>query len=226
MKTLCPICSNILLRHLDRRKVLWLCLRCRQEMPNFDLVMLNAISKKLPKSCDRLDIHEKNNLKSQIDAISQVILCKPKIIDLFILNKIDMILFNTFINSEQYITSKQERSPEMEPQSAKTSNLTKANFLRDSEIILLYICQAILVADNTILNKIEIQELKVSLISLKLPVEQSYFIDLIKTLVIDFIYSIARDYPQGVDYFASEVASYFDLVITLMIKPSKSTTMM
>jgi hypothetical protein len=46
MKSLCPICSNTLLRHLGQSKILWFCLSCYQEMPNVDLVKFSVIREK------------------------------------------------------------------------------------------------------------------------------------------------------------------------------------
>jgi hypothetical protein len=46
MKTFCPVCSDVLLRHLCQSKILWFCLRCHQEMPNVDSIKFNAIQEK------------------------------------------------------------------------------------------------------------------------------------------------------------------------------------
>lgn len=35
----CPCCSNRLLRHWKDQQIFWYCLNCRQEMPNFDLII-------------------------------------------------------------------------------------------------------------------------------------------------------------------------------------------
>ena len=35
--SMCPCCSNTLLRHIYRQQMIWFCSACRQEMPNFDL---------------------------------------------------------------------------------------------------------------------------------------------------------------------------------------------
>jgi hypothetical protein len=35
----CPCCSNRLLRHWKNNTIAWYCLNCRQEMPNFDLMI-------------------------------------------------------------------------------------------------------------------------------------------------------------------------------------------
>ena len=32
----CPCCSDKLLAHIGREKMIWFCPTCRQEMPNFD----------------------------------------------------------------------------------------------------------------------------------------------------------------------------------------------
>ncbi|MGK7935316.1 MAG: hypothetical protein AB4206_05865 [Xenococcaceae cyanobacterium] len=34
--SICPCCSDKLLAHIRREKMIWFCPTCRQEMPNFD----------------------------------------------------------------------------------------------------------------------------------------------------------------------------------------------
>ena len=115
--------------------------------------------------------------------------------------------------------NRKSQSNQLKAQKLKTNKLTKTDFLRDSEIILLYICQAILISDSSILNIENLQILKANYVKLKFPVEQiTCLIDVIKTSVIDFINSITSDSSQNVHCLVSEVASYFEMVITLMIK--------
>ena len=42
MNDLCPVCSSILLRHLQQHEITWFCSRCRQEMPNLDLSKMRS----------------------------------------------------------------------------------------------------------------------------------------------------------------------------------------
>ncbi len=44
MQDTCPICSNTLLRHLDRCEISWFCSRCRQKMPNFEQQKVTSTS--------------------------------------------------------------------------------------------------------------------------------------------------------------------------------------
>ena len=232
MKTLCPICSDILLPHLYQSNIFWFCLRCRQEMPNFDLFKFNAIQKNFLESGNNLNSYQNACLTNPSPSTSKSIANKSMIVDLlindgqkrleivsFILRKISLIAVNTFVDTEQNASNRESQSNQLEVQKVKTNKLTKTDFLRDSEIILLYICQAILISDSSILSSENLQALKANYAKLKFPVEQmSCFIDIIKTSVIDFIHSITSDSSQNVHYLVSEVASYFEMVITLIIK--------
>lgn len=228
MKTFCPICSDILLRHLCRSKVSWFCPRCHQEMPNFNVLV--AQEKLQTRKLFYAQVKQtalknpiKNNLKNLHD--------KSELIDLyinqdkkrlevvnFILNKINIILVNTQTSSDKYIENKEKPSKQLKNDKFKIDALTKANFLRDSEIILLSICQAILVADNSILDSLNIQDFIKPNNTTKFLVEQSYFIDLMKTLVVDFVTSISFNSSQSAGYFISEISGYFEIVINLLIK--------
>lgn len=232
MKTLCPICSDILLPHLYQNNIFWFCLRCRQEMPNFDLFKLNAIQKNFLKFGNNLNSHQHTCFKNPSPSNSKSIVNKSMIVDLlinddqqrlevvsFILRKINLVAVNTFVDTKQNTSSRKSQSNQLKAQKVKTNKLTKTDFLRDSEIILLYICQAILISDSSILNSENLKSLKANYVKLKFPVEQiSCLIDIIKTSVIDFIHSITSDSSQNVHCFISEVASYFEMVITLLIK--------
>lgn len=230
MKTFCPICSDVLLRHLCRGRVLWFCLRCHQEMPNFNLVTYNAVQKKIIKSNFFCDIQKKDILQGKKENRGSVIEEKSDFIGFyinqdkkrleivsFILNKLNIILVDTFTEKDKCIENKKNKPEQLRKNQVKIDTLTKARFLRDSEIILLCICQAILVADNSILNSLNPQNFNTSS-SMKFQVEQSYFIDLMKTLVVDFISSITFNSSQSASYFISEISSYFEIVVNLLIK--------
>ena len=225
MKNSCPICSGILVRHLSPPKVKWFCLSCHQEVPNFNLAEFHVVTEKIVQF--NRDRSEYNNvdLKRETQNNNSTIEYRSIIIDLlldrdcqrlkvvnFILNKIDIISVNTLAETEKN-TNNQLQGDRSIDYNLKTTTLVKANFLRDSEIILLCICQAILFADNAILNNASLKKLKANAVNFKLAIEQSLFIDLIKTLVVSFIYSIAIDSDRSVDCFALEVASYFEMVI-------------
>ena len=232
MSTLCPICSDILLRHLYQRKIFWFCPRCNQEMPNFDLIKINTIQKNLLKRDDYLNDHQNSSHKSRSTKNLQLTTQQPKILDLlmtedknrlevvnFILSQINIIVVNTFADTDQYTVCKNFPLKQVKIQNNKLKKTTKINFLRDSEMILLNICQAILVSDSSILNNDRFQGIKANYLQLKFPVEKiSCFLDLIKTFVIDFIYSITSDSSQNIHCLGLEVASYFEMVITLMVK--------
>jgi hypothetical protein len=36
--TVCPCCSRLMLRHIERDRIYWFCRSCWQEMPDFSLV--------------------------------------------------------------------------------------------------------------------------------------------------------------------------------------------
>ena len=205
MKNYCPICSGLLLRHLCLSKISWFCLGCRQEMPNLSLVKFNTIQEKLTQFYYR---QNNNNVSLKNKIQNNISNCELKRLEVvsFILNKIDIIMTNTLIDSK-------DRS-----NSSKTERMHKkwsvqANFIKDSEIILLHVCQAILVADNAILKNLTSRGSNANSINFKFPIEQSLFINLIKTLVINFVYSIALNSERSIDCFALEVGSYFELVI-------------
>jgi len=227
MKTFCPICSDILLRHLCKGKVSWFCLGCHQEMPNFNLVTYNAVQKKLVKSNffayrqEKIILQSENKnhlniIQEKNNAISFYINQDKKRLEIvsFILNKINIILVNAFLDIE----NKQEKSKELKINSVKVDTLTKTNFLRDSEIILLCICQAILVADSSILDSLNLEDFNTYNNGISFQIEQGYFIDLMKTLVVDFVSSITYTSSQSTGYFVSEISSYFEIIVNLLLK--------
>ena len=231
MKPLCPICSDNLLRHLCRSKVLWFCPRCHQEMPNLNIVIDHTVQEKLLKPKSFSNKQNNSTANSQVNSSLKSLQRKPDLIDLyinqdkkrlevvnFILNKINIILANTFASPDKYIERKKNQLNQPKSYQLKIDNLTKVNFLRDSEIILLSICQAILVADNSILNSLILQDFNNQNSGHKFIIEQSYFIDLMKTLVVDFVSSIFCNSSQSTGYFISEISGYFEIVINLLIK--------
>ena len=230
MKTLCPICSDILLRHLYHSRISWFCLRCHQEMPNINLIKFNSIQKKIRASDKHLDNYENSSLKSPVKNIYQAIQYKSTTIDLFvnqnkirlevisfILNKIDLLLVNTCLKCQQYKIETESSISQLKYQKLKITSFTNVQFSREIEITLLRICQAILVADKSILNRKIQQESKFSFLNLKFQIEKTYFVDLIGTLVVEFIKSFALDSSQNFDYFTSEISDYFEIVICSMI---------
>jgi len=202
-------------------------------MPNFDFIKLVTIQENFSQFDNYLNHNDSIHLKHQTNNTFLVIKQNHTVIDLFIntdrkrlevvsfvLSKINLIIVNTLTDTEQYIVSKKVQLNQIKVKNVKKNTLIKADFLRESKIILLYICQAILIADNSILNSTNLQGLKAKSADFQFPIEQSYLIDVIKTLVINFIHSITFDSERSVNYFASEVASYFETVITLMIQLS------
>ena len=192
-------------------------------MPNLNLIKLNAIKEKFTQfhcSQNNKVANVKNKTKDNVIPKYQYTTldlfldrdCKRLEVVSFILNKMDIILANTSSNTKKKFR-KTALSDRLETANKHTNTLVRANFLRDSKIILLHICQAILFADNAIVNNASLQKLKTNSVHFKLSIEQSLFIDIIKTLVIDFIYSVAIDSDRSVDCFALEVASYFEMAI-------------
>ena len=233
MKTFCPLCSHVLLRHLERKEVSWFCLRCHQEMPNINLIEFNNIQQKICKSDRYLDNYENTNIKCPIDNIYKTIQYQFNTIDLcvdrnqkrlkvvsFIMNKIDLLLINTFGDRQSLEIELKSASSKAKYQTNKTSTFIKAKFLRDSELILLRICYAILVSDISILNDIIQQELRSSSINSNFQIEKTYLIDLIKILVIDFIKTITLDTAQNIECFTAEISGYFEIVIESMLDSS------
>ena len=218
MKNYCPVCSGILLRHLCPSKISWFCLRCRQEMPNLNSVKFNAVREKLTRfycgqnnkniSFESAIQNNTVNVEHRSTTLALFLECELKRLEVisFILSKIDIIMVNTLIDSKNKLNpSKTDR--------IHKKWLVKANFLRDSEIILLHICQAILVADRAVLENFTSRGLNANSVNFKFPIEQSLFINLIKTLAIDFVYSITLNSERSIDCFALEVGSYFEIVI-------------
>ena len=229
MKTLCPVCSNILLRHFCHNRILWFCLRCHQEMPNLELVRLQNVSKNCLKAHDLLKVFPKTYSPNPNN--TSIVKYKPKIIELFILqdkkrlevvgfilNSINIILLNLFNDREQHIVKDRSHLNQLTAPQIKIDISLKADFISSISIILMYICQAILFYDSSILNKKKLQTFKTDYSNFQLSIDKSCFLDLIKTLVIDFIYSISSDSTQSVDCFALEVNNYFESVIISMIK--------
>lgn len=236
MKTICPICSDILLRHLYRGRVLWFCPRCHQEMPNLNIVIDHTVQEKSLKPNNFYNQRNNSTANTQLRSSLTSLQRKSDLIDSyinqdknnqdkkrlevvnFILTKINIILVNTFANSDKYIENKRKLSNQPRNNQLKIDILTKANFLKNSEIILLSICQAILVEDKSILNSLSLQDFNHHNSGVKFLIEQSYFIDLMKTLVVDFVSSITFNSSQSARYFISEISDYFEIAINLLIR--------
>ena len=98
-----------------------------------------------------------------------------------------------------------------------------ANFWMTSETVFLFICQAILSRDISLLHEGRLEKLKADYTQLNIPIEliicSLYWI---KILAVDFSDSIAVNLSDSLldrnqNYLASEIASYFDVVIASMI---------
>ena len=192
MKTPCPICAEILLRHLTHTRILWFCPRCRQEMPNFDLVKFSAIQEKIIQFGSYLNNCEaaylKNKTQNSILAIEHHYTVIKLFIDVgrqrlevvsLIVNQINIILINILAGTEYYIISTKNCLSQVETKNNKQNSLLKTDCLKDRKIILLYICQTILVVDNAILNNTSLQEIKAKSVNFKLTIDRYCFIDVI-----------------------------------------------
>ena len=235
MKELCPICSSTLLRHLHQREIAWFCPRCRQEMPNLDFGRVGTRRRNF--------LQQRINLDRQGKAyVQRTTTTKAKIVDeqliidsfinegkkrlevvSFILSQINSIVLNIHADNHPDATQKKSQLNEPETKIVYPNKLPLVDFLRDSEIIILHICQAILARDVSLLNERCWQGLKANYAKLHLPVEPIIcLIYLIKTSVVDFISSMTFDSSESLSHqnvrnLVCEVASYFDVVIASMI---------
>lgn len=41
----CPICSNVILRHIHHNQIYWYCSCCHQEVPNFTSIEISKLFK-------------------------------------------------------------------------------------------------------------------------------------------------------------------------------------
>jgi cytidine deaminase len=60
----CPCCTDKLLRHVRNQDLYWFCLRCRQEMPNFNLIQMEMVAIKNENN----QYYDKSQIKSLITA--------------------------------------------------------------------------------------------------------------------------------------------------------------
>jgi hypothetical protein len=222
MKDICPICSSTLLRHLHQHEIAWFCPQCRQEMPNLNFDRGNTIPRNLiPQKSDQYQ-HKLTHTrqKPKIVAEQSIIIDsflhesqKRMEIVSFILSQTNSIILNTNLETHDNALKRKNNY----------NKLRLANFFRESEIILLYICQAILARDINILNQRLCQRLKANYTQLNLPTELIVsWLELIKTSVVDFIGSTTMDLSnslphQNYHYSTSEIASYFEVVIASII---------
>ncbi|MEM8831848.1 MAG: hypothetical protein AAGE96_21195 [Cyanobacteria bacterium P01_G01_bin.19] len=235
MKTLCPICSGVLLRHLGHSRIRWFCPGCHQEMPNLDSFKFHNVGDKFQQFDKNSDSTKNNCIKIQGDLSLKTIKHNSEVINIFanqnkqrlevvgfILSQINIILVTTLIETNYNTISKAYKIDLLNTSKNQNNIVKKTCFLRDSELILLYICQAILIADDSILSSKSLLKLVSKSINLKYSIEQSYFIYLIKTSVIDFIRSISVDSAQNINSFTSEVVNYFEIVVRSIIEFQQS----
>ncbi len=255
MQDICPICSNTLLRHLDRREISWFCPRCRQKMPNLErqavtypssyagvVYKLNKVNNTQPTLLPSVQCQpqlaiarqpEKNITITQIVDEQSVIVNslvheeqkRLEVVD-FIISQINSIIINEIANTELNITDKKaifHESKKLAVAKIEPNKLIKADLLKDSKLVLLYICQAIILRNPSILNDRGLQELKNNYTNLDLPTEQIIcWLNLIKTAILDFIRRITFDVAesltgQNIHSLDTEVANYFDLAIASIL---------
>ena len=222
MNDICPVCSGILLRHLQQREIIWFCPRCRQEMPNLDLSIMqsNILQSRKCQDSQQTSIQAKfkthpdvaTEPSKAIDATVYESKQRLKVVS-FVLERINAIVLDA--NSEIF-------------EDATYSIITRdelrlANFWMTSETIFLFICQAILTRDISLLHEGRLEKIKADYAQLNIPIEfiicSLYWI---KISAVDFSDSITVNLSdsllhQNQNYLASEIASYFDVVIASMI---------
>lgn len=231
MKDICPICSSQLLRQIQQKELSWFCCRCRQSMPNFAAeYIINLQSKQSlrqrvkvrvkqyshsivelqPKS--DYDCSLVNESWSWLESFIEEGKIRLDIVS-FIITKTKSIINNALIVSAN-LNSKSLEDIEESP-------LEKRQFtcLRDAEIILLYICNAILQRNAELLKNQYFKDLKASYTALNIPIYQKIsVINLMKNSVMSFVNHRTLNFLESAskyNYFdlTSEIASYFDTVI-------------
>lgn len=235
MKYFCPICDDTLLCHLQQREIIWFCLRCHQEMPNFNLIEGGMGAKnslqpiEFPNCPETFPIKRETNkqvkiINKQLNLLDSVINSGKKRLEVvsFILSQINYIVRQTLTDTERDATPKKSHLNAPEGKRVNPHKFSQTDFIRDSEIIVLYICQAILTHDISVLNNQRLPELKATYAKLNIPVEQIvYLIHLIKTSVLDFLHSTALDSELSESSQSycldTEVSNYFDVVIDSII---------
>lgn len=153
------------------------------------------------------------------------------------LNRRCHVLTNTELNIQDQKTIFPE-SEKLAVAKIEPNQIIKADFLKDSKLVLLYICQAIILRNPDLLNNQSLQELKNNYTNHNLPTEQIIcWLNLIKTAVLDFIASITFEVSESLARQSlhcgqltvaslprypchpldTEVANYFDLAIASII---------
>ncbi len=222
MNDICPICSSILLRHLHQHELAWFCPKCRQEMPNLDVSSVSIMRKNF--------LQQKNYRHQQqlvsIQQKTQLIANKSMIINSLIdesRRRLEVVSFILTQNNSLAININTATEAQTSPSETNSDKLCLTNFFQESEIIILYICQAILTRDISILSDRLCQKFKTNYTKLNLPIESIvYWLHKMKILVMDFIRSTVIDlydsFLKGNQrYLALEIASYFDVVIASII---------
>ena len=225
MKDLCPICSNILLRHIYHQKITWFCPRCRQTVPNFDSEYVVKINKTLllqrVKKYSETIVH----CQDRIDRNRQIVGKSISWLESFIeegkirLAIVDFAISNTksIIEGAIVITASQNFES-FRGNKKSVFLIRKTACLRDAEIILLYICYAILLQNSDLLNNQYLKDLKASYTALNIPGYQTAsIINLMKAAVIDFVNYRTGNFLESISeenfsYLILEIASYFDTV--------------
>ena len=222
MNDICPVCSSILLRHLQQHEITWFCSRCRQEMPNLDLSKMRSsvLRSRKCQSSQQMSIQPKLKTHSDIatepsttiDLTIHESKQRLKVVS-FVLERINAIVLDAnskiFEDAMYSIIARDE--------------LRLADFWMTSEMVFLFICQAILTRDISLLHERRLEKLKADYAQLNIPIEfiicSLYWI---KISAVDFSDSITVNLSDSLldrnqNYLASEVASYFDVVIASMI---------
>ena len=231
MKDLCPICSGILLRHLRQKEVTWFCSRCRQEMPNFDSQYSIKTSKK--SLCQKVKRkHSKNItiLRYPADRNAQLSSKSLSWLELFLeeykirLEVVSFIIIKTKSIINNALAAYTKLSFESLEHDRKCSRqLSSFTCLRDTEIILLYICYAILLQNSNLLKHQYFIDSKVTSTTLNLPVDQKVqVINLMKDNVMNFVNHrtlkfLESNSKYSYSYLSSEIGNYFDIVVDHII---------
>ena len=223
MNKICPICSSILLRHLHQHEITWFCPKCRQEMPNLDVSPVTTKGRSFLQQ--KSYQHQQPLVRMQPKV--QIAAKKSMIIDSSLdegRRRLDVVSF--ILSQNNSLTVKINAATEIRTFQTEINQekLFLANFFQKSEVIILYICQAILTRDISLLSDRLCQKFKPNYTELELPVESLvYWLYGIKILVMDFISSMAKDIYDSFSqrnqyYLALEIASYFDVAIASMIE--------
>lgn len=230
MKNSCPICSGILLRHIHQKNLIWFCLQCRQEMPNFsskDIVNIStqSLSQRVEK---RVENHSQTIIHFQCQTQHNPLLVGKSLswlesfieegkirLDIvsFIITKSQSIINNALVNAANLSYEYLEHNRENHFQ------LKRFGCLRDAEIILLYICYAILQQNSDLLKNQYFKDLKETYAALNIPgCQKVHVINLMKDSVMSFVNHrtfnlLEYTSEHNCSYWNLEIASYFDTVV-------------